>query len=82
MEIVQASAFKAKCLALLDQVAETHEEILVTKDGSPVAILVPILEHSTTDRSVTFLSDDDSDYFSTDEVWDAESYDPAVHSLW
>jgi prevent-host-death family protein len=39
---VPAGVFKSKCLALLDQVAETREEIVITKSGHAVARLVPI----------------------------------------
>jgi prevent-host-death family protein len=39
---IGAGEFKAKCLALLDEVAERHEEIVITKRGKPVARLVPI----------------------------------------
>jgi prevent-host-death family protein len=38
---VTASAFKARCLALLDRVAETGEPLVVTKRGRPVARVVP-----------------------------------------
>lgn len=41
MHTVKASEFKAKCLALMDQVARTGEPILVTKNGKPVAELRP-----------------------------------------
>lgn len=41
MTTVQASEFKAKCLALMDQVARTGETIVVTKNGKPVAELRP-----------------------------------------
>jgi prevent-host-death family protein len=34
--------FKAQCLALLDEVAETGIAIVVTKGGRPVARVVPI----------------------------------------
>jgi prevent-host-death family protein len=39
---IPAGEFKAKCLALLDDVRDEHEEIIVTKRGRPVAKLVPI----------------------------------------
>lgn len=42
---VAAGEFKAKCLKLLDEVAETGEPIIVTKFGKPVARLMPIREH-------------------------------------
>lgn len=39
MTTIQASEFKAKCLALMDQVARTGETIVITKSGKPVAEL-------------------------------------------
>ena len=38
---IQASEFKAKCLALMDEVARTGKAIVVTKYGRPVAELHP-----------------------------------------
>jgi antitoxin (DNA-binding transcriptional repressor) of toxin-antitoxin stability system len=35
-----ASEFKAKCLAILDDVAETGEPVVILKRGKPVAELV------------------------------------------
>ena len=39
---IPAGEFKARCLALLDEVAETGQPLLVTKRGKPVARLVPV----------------------------------------
>lgn len=39
---IPASTFKAKCLALLDRVAETGDPLVVTKRGRPVARVVPM----------------------------------------
>ena len=36
-----ASAFKARCLALMDEVARSGESIVITKNGKPVAQLTP-----------------------------------------
>lgn len=41
MTTIQASEFKAKCLALMDHVARTGESIVITKNGKPVAELRP-----------------------------------------
>ena len=41
---ITASEFRAKCLALMDEVAETGEEIVITKRGKPTARLVPLRE--------------------------------------
>jgi len=39
---IPAGQFKARCLALLDRVARTGEEVVVTKRGKPVARVVAI----------------------------------------
>lgn len=41
MQTIKASEFKAKCLALMDQVARSGRSLLVTKNGKPVAELHP-----------------------------------------
>ncbi len=41
MAIVPATKFKAKCLELMDRVAERRETYVITKRGKPVAKLVP-----------------------------------------
>ena len=38
---IAAGEFKARCLKLMDQVAESGEELVVTKRGKPVVRLVP-----------------------------------------
>jgi prevent-host-death family protein len=38
---IKASEFKAKCLALMDEVARTGATVVITKNGKPVAELVP-----------------------------------------
>ena len=38
---IKASEFKAKCLKLMDEVAASGEEIVITKNGKPVAKLTP-----------------------------------------
>ncbi len=41
---IKASEFKAKCLKLMDEVAESGEEIVITKHGRPVSKLTPFRE--------------------------------------
>lgn len=72
--IVSASEFKARCLALLDRVAETGDRIVVTKHGRAVAVvsrLDPTPERRPLKGSVSFLTGRDEDLFSTGELWDA-----------
>jgi prevent-host-death family protein len=39
---ISAAEFKAHCLALLDEVSETRETLVVTKRGKPVAQVVAV----------------------------------------
>ncbi len=68
---IKASEFKARCLALLDEVARSRTSVVVTKRGRPVARLVPLDDVAPTLGSVVLLAEDDTDYFSTGEQWDA-----------
>ena len=40
-QTIKASEFKAKCLALMDEVARIGERVVITKNGEPIADLVP-----------------------------------------
>ena len=42
MKTIAAGKFKATCLALMDEVQAKREPVLVTKNGKPVAKLVPV----------------------------------------
>jgi prevent-host-death family protein len=46
MRSIKASEFKAKCLKIMDEVAATGEPIEITKNGKPVARLVPPLRRA------------------------------------
>jgi prevent-host-death family protein len=41
MKTISASEFKAKCLAILDEVKRTGEPVTILKRGKPVAQLLP-----------------------------------------
>lgn len=41
MKTIAAGEFKAKCLALMEDVRVTRQPIVITKRGKPVAKLVP-----------------------------------------
>ena len=45
---IKASEFKAKCLKLMDEVAESGEEIIISKNGRPTARLVSYRERPKT----------------------------------
>ena len=40
MKLMAAGEFKARCLAVMDEVLRTGEAVLITKHGKPVAKLV------------------------------------------
>ncbi len=44
---IKASEFKARCLKLMDEVAESGEEIIITKNGKPIARLAPFQKKPT-----------------------------------
>ena len=41
MKTISAGQFKQTCLKVLDEVQATHEHVIITKRGKPVATLVP-----------------------------------------
>jgi prevent-host-death family protein len=54
-----AGEFKAKCLAVLDDVQRTRRTVVVTKRGRPVAQVVPIpgLDSSSLEGSLLYEED-------------------------
>jgi prevent-host-death family protein len=68
---VSASRFKAECLAMLDEVAATGEEIVVTKRGRAVARVSPAAEPQSLRDSVTFNVSDEALIEPLDIEWDA-----------
>jgi prevent-host-death family protein len=54
MKKMAAGAFKAKCLAVMDEVQAKRETIVITKHGKPVAKLVPV--DGETDDIYNFLA--------------------------
>jgi prevent-host-death family protein len=48
MRTIKASEFKAKCLQIMNEVAETGEVIVITKNGVPVAQMGPAVSRPHT----------------------------------
>ncbi len=44
MQTYKASEFKAKCLKIMDEIAESGEVVVVTKRGVPVVEVGPIIK--------------------------------------
>ena len=77
--LIPAGKFKATCLDLMDRVASTGEEIVITKHGKPVAKLMAAQRARKAPRSVhgcmrgTILVSGRVDkLLSTGERWDAD----------
>lgn len=69
---ISSSEFRAKCFAVLNEVRETRQEIVITKEGKPVARLVPFERPLIPDLRHMFafpLGDIES---PIDVVWEAE----------
>jgi prevent-host-death family protein len=73
-ERITATQFKARCLRLLDEVAETHRPLEITKRGQVVARLEP-LERGACDLkdSVTFHLTDEELVDASMGSWEVES---------
>jgi len=70
---IPASQFKARCLALLDEVAATGQPLVVTKRGKPVAKLVSLREQGPVDLLGSVRYEREEDLLSPlDEVWEAD----------
>ena len=72
---IKASEFKARCLRPMDEVAETGEEIVITRRGRPVSRLAPCREPSEAifgaDRDVIHIHGDV--VAPLDVEWEAEA---------
>lgn len=67
---ISASQFKAQCLAMLDEIAATGEEIVVTKRGRAVARVSAVAEPESLRDSVTFNVPDEDLLAPLDIDWD------------
>lgn len=72
-QTMTATQFKARCLAVLDDVADGAGPVTVTKHGRPVARVVPVQGPADLHGSVTFLVDDEDLVHEPHEAWDADA---------
>ena len=49
-KVMAAAEFKQKCLALMDEVAATGMEFIITKHGSPICKLTPLPKNTRESR--------------------------------
>ena len=73
---MSAVEFKTKCLELMDQIKENREEVIIIKNGKPVAKLVPV-EEKQSDSLFGFMKGSvkiNGDIIAPiDEKWDVEN---------
>ena len=62
--------FESKCLSLVEEVASTGETVILTKEGKPIAKVVPFKQSRPLLGSALWEGDIVS---PTGETWDAES---------
>ena len=76
MKRIAATEFKTHCLAILDEVARSSEEIVILKRGKPIARLLPILQQGDSPQATLVgsmvASDDLIQPPLPPEAWEAE----------
>lgn len=73
MEQISATSFKARCLSLLDEVAESGAELIVTKRGRPVARVIAVDSDASMLGTVTTLVEEEELIQPIGDGWDADS---------
>lgn len=77
MKTMLLSEFKAKCIGVMNEALRTHEPIVVTRRGHPIARIEPLFSEQpertlgTRDRRMRILGDIVHADFSTD--WESVS---------
>lgn len=72
---ITASRLKSDCSSIVRQVDESKVSFTITKDGRPIARLVPVDADdygAALMGSVTLVAVNDEDYYSTGEPWDLD----------
>jgi prevent-host-death family protein len=70
-KVIAAGVFKAKCLALLDEVETRGRTFTVTKRGRPVARVVPLAVRRSSALRGTLLHEAEDVLAPLDVAWDA-----------
>lgn len=74
MKTIKASEFKATCLGIMNEVADTGEPVIITKNGKPISKLVPYYQKpaSLFGLHQGFIKSHDALIAPLDDVWDAD----------
>jgi antitoxin YefM len=60
METLPLATVKAQLSRLIDQVEDTHQRILVTRNGKPAAVLISADDLESIEETLAILSDPDA----------------------
>lgn len=76
MKTIAASDFKARCLALLDEISDEGEELIILKRGVPVARVLPVVAAGGSPqaklRGTVIATDDLIDPPLPSDAWEVE----------
>lgn len=72
MRHIAVSKFKAEVLGLLEEIAQTGEEIVVTKRGRPLAHVRSARKAISLRGSIEYLVSDDELTEPIEQAWDAD----------
>jgi len=69
---ISASHFKAQCLALMNEIAETGQAVVVTKHKRPIVEVVPANPATSLRGSVRYLVSDEELLAPLGDTWEAD----------
>ncbi len=58
-KVVPFTQARANLSELLDELVERHEHVLITRNGRPVAVLIPAEEQEVLEETLEILQDED-----------------------
>lgn len=75
MKTIKASEFKATCLGIMNEVADTGEPVVITKNGKPISKLVPYYQKPASLFGLHHgvIKSHDDLIAPLDDAWDADS---------
>ena len=71
-KIISATRFKAQCLALMNEVAQTGQTVVVTKRKRPIVRVTPAEPAESLRGTVRFLVSDEELIAPLPESWEAD----------
>ena len=73
MSEMPISQFKAQCLRVVDQVADTREVVILTRHGKQIAKIVPLDPEEDSKSLLGSVTELEDVVAPIDEAWDADA---------